>query len=101
MEVCGYIKPPTTNQQAEIIAAVEALKALPAGTDVTLYSDSQYVVKTMNGEFKKKANKYLWLCLEAEADKHNVEWVWVRGHDGNEGNSTAHDLAEKGRLMIS
>jgi ribonuclease HI len=72
-----------TNQQAEIIAACIALEALGEPCRVKLTSDSQYVVKTMNGEFRRKANHELWQRLDRARQPHKIEWKWTRGHAGH------------------
>lgn len=73
-----------TNQQAEIVAACLGLEALKEPCRVTLISDSQYVVKTMNKLFKRKANHDYWQRLDRAARPHQVEWTWTRGHAGHE-----------------
>lgn len=77
-----------TNQQAEIVAACLGLEALKEGCQVRLISDSQYVVKTMKGLFKRKANLEFWERLDRAAARHHVTWAWTRGHAG-------HELQEK------
>jgi len=72
-----------TNQQAEIVAAALGLESLKEPCKVTIISDSQYVVRTMNGEFKRKANHEWWQRLDAAAKKHQVTWTWTRGHAGH------------------
>lgn len=72
-----------TNQQAEIIAACVGLEALKEPCQVEVISDSQYVVKTMNKLFKRKANLDLWQRLDAAARPHRVVWTWTRGHAGH------------------
>jgi ribonuclease HI len=106
-EISGYA-PQTTNNRMELQAAIEALRALTRPCTVVLYTDSQYVQKGMtqwrfnwkrNGWRKKSgsaeqiANADLWQMLDAEAARHRVDWRWVRGHDGNEGNERADALA--------
>lgn len=73
-----------TNQQAEIVAACLGLEALKEPCRVTLTSDSQYVVKTMNKLFKRKANLDYWQRLDRAARPHQIEWTWTRGHAGHE-----------------
>jgi ribonuclease HI len=73
----------STNQQAEIVAACLGLEALKEGCNVELVSDSQYVVKKMNGEFRRKTNFDCWRRLDRAASRHRVKWTWVRGHAGN------------------
>lgn len=90
----GVEEEQTTNQRAEITAAIEALCALKLPCRVRIVSDSQYLIKTMRGEYRLGTNLDLWEALDAAAAPHEVEWVWVRGHRGDEGNETAHALAE-------
>ncbi|MBL8151826.1 MAG: hypothetical protein JNN15_18035 [Blastocatellia bacterium] len=73
-----------SNQQAEIIAACIGLEHLKEPCLVTVVSDSQYVVKTMTGEFRKKANFDYWARLAKAAELHKVVWTWTRGHAGHE-----------------
>jgi len=91
-----------TNQQAEIVAACLGLEALKEPCRVTLVSDSQYVVKTMGGLFKRKANLDLWQRLDRAARPHRVTWTWTRGHAGHEVqekcDEAARLIAEMGRV---
>ena len=87
----------------ELLAVIIALEALKYdGTDVTIYSDSKYVVDAVtkgwvfNWEkknFAKKKNPDLWKRFLQIYPKHNVEFVWVKGHAGNELNEVADRLA--------
>ena len=72
-----------TNQQAEIIAACLALEALKEPCQVKLISDSQYVIKTMKGEFKRKTNHQFWERLDNAKKLHKIIWEWTRGHSGH------------------
>jgi ribonuclease HI len=72
-----------TNNQAEILAAAIGLEALKEPCEVELITDSEYVVKTCTGRFRKRANHELWLRLEHAASRHQVKWIWVPGHSGN------------------
>lgn len=72
-----------TNQQAEIIGAALGLEALKEPCEVTLISDSQYVIKTMKGLFKRKTNHEFWQRLDNAARGHKVKWEWTRGHAGH------------------
>ena len=72
-----------TNQQAEIIAACVGLEALTESCQVEIITDSQYVVKTMKGLFKRKTNLDFWQRLDQAALKHRVTWSWTRGHAGH------------------
>lgn len=85
-----------TNNAAEIQAAITALMSLKKTCKVTIYSDSRYLVCTMNGEFQRNTNLELWRDLDFAALRHEVSWVWVKGHNGNQFNERAHQLAEAG-----
>ena len=93
----------TTNNRMELLAVIIALETLKFdGTDVTIYSDSKYVVDAItkgwvfgwekNG-FAKKKNPDLWKRFLKIYTKHKVEFVWVKGHAGNELNEVADRLA--------
>jgi len=99
----------TTNQQMELQAAVEALKALKQPCRVTIISDSKYVVQGMNEwihNWKKKgwrtagkkpvSNLERWQELDSLAAKHKVTWQWVKGHAGHAENERADELARQG-----
>ena len=99
----------TTNNRMELMAAIRALEALNRGCELTLYTDSQYVRKGITEwimNWKKRGwktaakkpvkNADLWQLLDEQVNKHSVNWVWVKGHAGNEGNELADDLANKG-----
>ncbi len=72
-----------TNQQAEIAAAAVGLEALREPCQVHLFTDSRYVVETMSGRFRRKANLEWWQRLDKAASRHQVEWEWTKGHDGH------------------
>lgn len=108
-EICGYGGDSVTNNQMEILAALKGLEALKLNCDVTIYTDSNYVVQGINGwlsSWKSKgwigtnkkpiANKDLWEKLDSELKKHTVTAVYVKGHSGIEGNEIADALANKG-----
>ena len=85
----------TTNNRMEIMAAIEALRALEPGVPVILRSDSQYLVKTMNEGWRRTKNQDLWKQLDAEAARHDVRFEWVRGHAGDACNEAADELARE------
>ena len=72
-----------TNQQAEIAAAAVGLEALREPCQVDVFTDSRYVVETMNGRFRRKTNLPWWERLDRAASRHKVRWEWTRGHDGH------------------
>jgi ribonuclease HI len=88
----------TTNNRMEITAAIEALRRLPEGVEVTIRTDSQYVIKTMTRGWKRRENLDLWKILDAETAKRKVHWEWVRGHSGNVLNEKADRLARNAAL---
>lgn len=81
-----------TNQQAEIAAAAIGLEKLKGPSNVRVLSDSRYVIETMTGNFRKKANHDWWRRLDAAAAPHKISWEWTKGHDG-------HELQEKADLL--
>lgn len=96
----------TTNNRMEMLAVIEALRSLKSECDVSIYTDSTYVMKGItewiagwkargwkNAAKKPVKNKDLWLELEAEVARHKVEWNWVKGHSGDEYNERADALA--------
>lgn len=98
----------TTNNRMELKATIEALRALREPCDVTVWTDSQYVKKGMTewlSGWKAKGwktaarepvkNADLWQELEREALRHRVDWQWVKGHAGHEGNEEADRLANQ------
>ena len=99
----------TTNNRMELTAAIEALRALKRPGDVTLHTDSRYVMDGITrwlANWKRRGwttaankpvkNRDLWQALDAAAAAHRVHWVWVKGHDGNPGNERADALANRG-----
>jgi len=83
----------TTNQRMEIMAAIMALEPLREPSTVQVFSDSQYLVQSVNGRWKRNANFDLWERINATAKGHKITWTWVKGHNGNEDNERAHELA--------
>jgi ribonuclease HI len=97
----------TTNNRMEILAAIKGLEALKEPCEVTLFSDSQYLVKAIEDGWAKrwKANSWrrnrkepalnsdLWESLLALCDYHRVSFQWVRGHNGHEENERCDVLA--------
>jgi ribonuclease HI len=72
-----------TNQQAEIVAAAVGLEALREPCNVKVFTDSRYVVETMSGRFRRKANLPWWERLDRASSQHKIHWEWTRGHDGH------------------
>lgn len=98
----------TTNNRMEMRAVIEALTHLQTASNVTLYTDSQYVklgitawIKNWkrNGwrtsDKKPVKNADLWQQMDELSNMHSVQWEWVRGHDLNPGNERADFLARE------
>lgn len=83
----------TTNNRMEMTGAIKGLEATAPGTSVDLYSDSSYLVNTMTKNWKRRVNNDLWDQLDALARLRKVNWLWVRGHNGDPGNEEADRLA--------
>ncbi|WP_199423632.1 ribonuclease HI [Actinotalea solisilvae] len=107
-ELCGG-EATTTNNRMELTAVIEGLRALTRPCAVTLHVDSTYVMHGMTrwlpgwkrngwvtGAKAPVKNKDLWQALDAEVRRHEVAWVWVKGHAGDPGNERADALANRG-----
>ena len=75
--ISGKSDTTTTNNRMELTAAIEGLKALKKPCIVTLFSDSTYVVNTMNKNWNRNANQDLWEELDKLAKVHEVIWLWL------------------------
>ena len=91
----------TTNNKMELTAVIEGLKALKEPCDVTIYSDSSYVVNGINEwlegwikrNFKKVKNPNLWKDYIKVAKPHKIKAIWVKGHSGHLENERCDKLA--------
>lgn len=101
-------EPLSTNNRMELTAAIEGIRALKRASEVTLYSDSQYVVRGMNEwiknwmakDWKTAARKPvenvdLWQVLAAVASEHQISWNWVKGHSGHPENERVDQMARE------
>ena len=99
----------TTNNRMELTAAIRGLEALKKTANVTLTTDSEYVMKGIREwmpNWKKRGwktasrqpvkNADLWMQLDELVNQHQVEWRWVKGHSGHRENEIADDLANLG-----
>lgn len=99
----------TTNNRMELTAVIEALRALKRPCSVVLHVDSTYVMQGMSSwivGWKRNGwrtaakqpvkNAELWRALDEEVSRHEVRWVWVKGHAGDPGNERADQLANRG-----
>ncbi|AJC16469.1 ribonuclease HI [Pandoraea sputorum] len=102
-------EPNTTNNRMELLAVIRALEALNKPCQVVLHTDSQYVQKGISEwihgwkarGWKTAAkepvkNADLWQELDAVSQKHDIDWRWVKGHAGHDGNEAADQLANRG-----
>jgi ribonuclease HI len=93
----------------ELTAVIRALEALKKPSQVRLHTDSKYVQQGISSwihQWKKRGwrtadkkpvkNEDLWRELDEIAAKHEIEWLWVRGHAGHDGNERADELANRG-----
>jgi ribonuclease HI len=104
----------TTNNRMELRAVIEALSALKRPCDVIVHTDSQYVQKGISEwihgwkarGWKTAArepvkNADLWQALDAAQARHTIQWRWVKGHAGHDGNERADALANRGVESLS
>ena len=98
----------TTNNRMELTATIKALRYLKNPEELTLITDSKYVkygIQSWIENWKKNGwktaskkpvkNKELWLDLDSETAKHNINWEWVKGHAGDKYNEKADFLARR------
>lgn len=104
-EFSGY-HPKTTNNIMELTGALEGIRRTPKGSQLIITTDSQYLVKGMTEWLRgwkrrnwKKAdgkpvlNKSIWIALDEEADIRDVQWQWIKGHNGHQQNERCDELA--------
>ena len=98
----------TTNNQMELMATIRALEYFKTKQDITIYTDSKYVKDGISSWINKwkingwrtankkpVKNKELWIRLDKQIQKHNINWQWIKGHAGNNYNELADELARK------
>ncbi len=113
-ELSGKV-PETTNNRMELQASLEALQALPRASAVQLYTDSKYVQNGISkwivnwrknnwltAEKEAVKNRDLWEALDHEMKRHEVQWLWVKGHANDPNNERADALAvaARGRMPL-
>jgi len=99
-------EPETTNNRMEMMAVIQALGALKKRSDVTLYTDSKYVLQGAtewlegwkargwrSASKKPVKNQDLWEQIDSAIQAHNVKFIWVKGHSGHEFNERVDKLA--------
>jgi ribonuclease HI len=106
--------PDSTNNRMELTAAIKALQALKKPCNVEFHTDSQYVQKAFTQKWlvnwqknnwrtsqkKPVANKDLWIELVEAAQPHEINWNWVKGHDGDINNERCDELVWQGRETL-
>jgi ribonuclease HI len=101
-------EPATTNNRMELMAAIGGLSALKRRCRVQLYTDSKYVLQGITEwlpQWKARGwrtaarqpvkNQDLWERLDAAAGEHDIQWHWVKGHSGHDGNEYVDRLANR------
>jgi ribonuclease HI len=105
----------TTNNRMELTAAIKGLAALRYACSVILHTDSQYLEQAFSAGWlgkwrengwrtadrKDVANKDLWIKLAELVERHEVDWIWVRGHSDNPENNRADELAVAARQRVA
>ena len=102
-------KKDTTNNQMELLAPIKALKKIPKGSKVQIFTDSKYVKSGItvwinnwkkngwkNASKKPVKNSELWKELDEMVNYHDISWFWVKGHSNHRENDIADALANKG-----
>ena len=98
----------TTNNQMELMAPIKALKKIPVGEKVQIYTDSKYVKMGITewieswkknnwktSSKKKVKNKDLWKELDHLSEKYQIKWLWIKGHSGDITNEEVDQLARE------
>ena len=104
----------TTNNRMEMLAAIEALKAIEPGPKILLHTDSKYVMDGItdwihgwkkrgwvNASKKPVRNADLWHDLIEVAGQHTIHWEWVKGHSGHPENERVDKLASDAAEAIA
>ena len=104
-KISGFV-PSTTNNRMEILALINALSILKESCEITVYSDSKYVVDSINKNWvlnwqknnwmkknKKVPNSDLWYTLLNLMKNHKIDFIWVRGHSGHPENEECDKMA--------
>ena len=87
--------PDTTNNRMELLAVIEGIASTPSDRKIKVYSDSKYVVDTLNKNWKRKANLDLWEKLDQQIHNRNIEYIWIKGHANNTHNEEADNIAQQ------
>ena len=96
----------TTNNRMELLAVIKALESINHHLEITIYTDSKYVINGITSWIKKwKTNDWknssktpvknidLWKILDISSQKKKIKWEWVKGHSGNTYNDKVDEIA--------
>jgi len=110
IKIKGY-KKNTTNNQMELTAPIKALKKIPIGEKIEIYTDSKYVkigitewvTKWKKNNWKTSSKKKvknidLWKELDNLNEKYHIKWCWIKGHSGNILNDEVDQLAREAAM---
>jgi len=106
--ISGHSPGTTTNNRMELEAAIAALRMVPVGSKAQIITESRYIQqgasdwltgwkhnRWRNSQKRPIANPDLWKILDLELGKRDIEWKWIRGHNGDELNEYADRLANE------
>jgi ribonuclease HI len=85
----------TTNNRMEMTAVIEGLKFLKNYSKFKIYSDSMYVINCASGKWKRTKNVDLWEQYAIVSKNKNIEWIWVKAHNGDKYNEMVDKLAKQ------
>lgn len=105
--ISGFDKD-ATNNKMELTAIIKALEIIKRKSRIKVYSDSQYLIKGItewlpkwiknnwkNSKKEEVQNKALWQKLYLLSQKHEIEWIWIKGHEGHPENEKCDLIAKK------
>jgi ribonuclease HI len=85
----------TTNNRMELTAVIEGINFSSKYTTMTIYSDSMYVINCAKGTWQRKKNTDLWDLYNDASKGKKINWIWVKGHNGDKYNEIVDKLARK------
>ena len=90
-----------TNNQMEMIAVLNAMKAVKENVPIEIYSDSKYVIETLNGNFSIKKNLELWSEIMAGRSRFkDIKFIWIKEHEKNLNNIEVDRAAVKEAMKV-
>ena len=101
--ISGTLESETTNQRCDIQSAIEGISAIKEGwlCDITIYTSSKYLVKSMSGEWDVKSNADLFKQLENTIGLHKVNWYWLKARSTLEGEQCSMAAEAEARKAFS